>query len=243
ALNNYTYLKQKVDLQKEILHQDTLSRDAQAKQDQESYERANATLRIMQQKVDNLVVRAPISGQLTGLDAEIGQTKAPNTNIAQIDSLGGYKVVLNDVDEHYSNRVFNGQTGTFQLNGDTTTYMLKVIKVYASITNGRFQVDMHFLGKQPPKGALRKGQTLQVTLDLSDERMAVLVPRGGFFQQTGGNWIFKLSPDGKTAYRVDIQLGQQNQDYYEVLSGLKPGDKVVTSSYENYTNMQELVIK
>jgi HlyD family secretion protein len=90
---------------------------------------------------------------------------------------------------------------------------------------------------------LRKGQTLQVTLALSDERMAVLVPKGGFFQQTGGNWIFKVSEDGKTAYRVDIQLGQMNPDYYEVLSGLKPGDKVVTSSYENYGNMQELILK
>jgi HlyD family secretion protein len=109
------------------------------------------------------------------------------------------------------------------------------------VTNGRFQVDMEFVG-EVPKG-IRKGQTLQITLALSDERTAILVPRGGFYQQTGGNWIFKVSEDGKTAYKVDIQLGQQNTDYYEVLSGLKPGDKVVTSSYENYGNMQELVLK
>jgi HlyD family secretion protein len=241
ALNNYNYLKQKVDLTREILRQDTVSRAQQEKQDQESYERARNTLKIMQQKVDGLIIRAPIAGQLTALDAEVGQTKAPGFSLGQIDQQDGYKVRLTDVDEHYLNRVFTGQTGTFTFNGDSTTYTLKISKVYVAITAGRFQVDMNFVGKIP-KG-LRKGQTLQITLALSDERTAILVPKGGFYQQTGGNWIFKLSEDGKTAYRVDIQLGQQNTDYYEVLSGLKPGDKVVTSSYENYGNMQVLVLK
>lgn len=240
AVNNYNVYGQKLALQKELLHQDTIDRAQQEKQDQESYERAKETLNIMQQKVDNLVIRAPISGQLTSLDAEIGQTKTPGYALAQIDSLGGFKVRLTDVDEHYLNRVMVGQTGTFLYSNDTT-YTLKVTQVFTAVTNGRFQVDMKFVGKVPE--GLRKGQTLQVTLALSDERTAILVPRGGFFQQTGGNWIFKVSADGKTAYRVDIQLGQQNADYYEVLSGLKPGDKVVTSSYENYTNMQELVLK
>lgn len=239
ALNNYTYIKQKRDLQQEILRQDTIQRLQQAKQDQESYTRAQATLQIQQRKVDQLIVRAQIDGQLTSLDAEIGQAKTAGFALAQIDGLDGVKVRLADVDEHYSNRVFTGQTGTFSYND--TTYTLKITQVFAAIANGRFQVDMKFVGKVP-KG-LRKGQTLQVTLALSDERTAILVPKGGFYQQTGGNWIFKVSADGKTAYRVDIQLGQQNPDYYEVLSGLKPGDKVVTSSYENYGNMQELVLK
>jgi HlyD family secretion protein len=239
AVNNYTYLKQKVDLQKQILHEDTVLRQQQAKQDQESYERAQATLRIMQQKVNSLVVVAPIAGQLTSLDAEIGQTKTAGYALAQIDALDGFKVRLQDVDEHYLNRVFTGQTGTFQYND--TTYTLKITQVFAAVVNSRFMVDMKFVGKVPQ--GLRKGQTLQVTLALSDERQAILVPKGGFYQQTGGNWIFKVSEDGKTAYRVDIQLGQTNPDYYEVLSGLKPGDKVVTSSYENYGNMQELVLK
>jgi HlyD family secretion protein len=239
AVNNYNVLRQKLELQKELLHQDTIDRAQQEKQDQDSYNRAKETLHVMQQKVDQLIVRAPISGRLTSLDAEIGQTKTAGYPLAQMDSLGGYKVALTDVDQHYINRVFSGQTGTFDFND--TTYTLKIVKVYTTVTNGRFQVDMHFVGKVPQ--GLRKGQTLQVTLNLSDERTAILVPKGGFFQQTGGNWIFKVSDDGKTAYRVDIQLGQTNQDYYEVLSGLKPGDKVITSSYENYTNMQELVLK
>jgi HlyD family secretion protein len=241
AANNYRLLKQKLELQREILHEDTLSRNQQAQQDRESYDRAKETLKIMQEKVGMLTVTAPISGQLTSLDAEIGQTKTTGYPLAQIDSLGGFKVRLTDVDEHYVSRVFPGQTGTFTLQSDTTTYVLRITQVFSAITNGRFMVDMHFIGKVPQ--GLRKGQTLQVTLALSDERTAILVPKGGFYQQTGGNWIFKVSDDGKSAYRVDISLGQTNPDYYEVLSGLKPGDKVVTSSYENYTNMQTLVLK
>jgi HlyD family secretion protein len=109
------------------------------------------------------------------------------------------------------------------------------------LPNGTFQVDMEFLGPVPQ--GIRRGQTLQIVLALSDETIATLVPKGGFFQQTGGNWIFKVADNGKTAYRVDIQLNRQNTDYYEVLQGLKPGDKVITSSYENYGNIQELVLE
>ena len=120
------------------------------------------------------------------------------------------------------------------------TYKLVIKKVFTQVTNGRFQVDMEFVG-EVPKG-IRRGQTLQIRLALSDETQAILLPKGGFYQQTGGNWIFKVNESGKAAYKVDIQLGRQNPDYYEVLQGLKPGDKVVTSSYENYGTMQELVL-
>jgi HlyD family secretion protein len=109
------------------------------------------------------------------------------------------------------------------------------------VTNGQFQVDMQFVGSEP-KG-IRRGQTLQITLALSDAKTAIMIPKGGFYNQTGGNWIFKVSEDGKTAYKTDISLGQQSTDFYEVLQGLNPGDKVVTSSYENYGNMQILVFK
>ncbi|HEY6899892.1 MAG TPA: HlyD family efflux transporter periplasmic adaptor subunit [Puia sp.] len=239
AQNNYNYLAQKRKLQQEILHQDTLSRGQQEEQDKKSLEGAQQTLAILKNRVNDLVLRAPIDGQLTSLDAEIGQSKTPGSPLGQLDVLDGYKVRLSDVDEHYANRVFTGQTGTFAYND--TTYKLKITKVYTQIVNGRFMVDMNFVGKVP-KG-IRKGQTLQITLALSDETTAVLVPKGGFYQQTGGNWIFKVSEDGKMAYRVDIQLNRQNTDYYEVVSGLKPGDKVITSSYETYGNIQELVLK
>jgi HlyD family secretion protein len=193
----------------------------------------------MQQKVGDLIVRAPVDGQLTSLDAEVGQNKNKGERLGQIDVMGGYKVRV-DVDEHYISRIYTGLRGTFTF--ADSNYVLEIKKVYTQVTNGRFQVDMEFVGKVP-KG-IRRGQTLQILLALSDERTAVLLPRGGFYESTGGNWIYKVSADGSRAYRVNIQLGNQNTDYYEVLSGLQPGDKVVTSSYENYGNdMQELVLK
>ena len=239
AVNNYFYLRRKDSLQNQILASDSLSRTQQEKQDQESLTGAKNTLAILKKKVDGLVIRAPRDGQLTSLDAEVGQYRAAGYALGQLDVLDGFKVRLLDVDEHYINRVFTGLTGTFSFND--STYTLKIVKVFTQIVAGRFQVDMDFVGKVPH--GIRKGQTLQITLNLSDQTVAVLVPKGGFYQQTGGNWIFKVSEDGKTAYRVDIQLGRMSTDYYEVLSGLKPGDKVVTSSYENYGNMQELVLK
>ncbi|HVS98108.1 MAG TPA: HlyD family efflux transporter periplasmic adaptor subunit [Puia sp.] len=238
ATNNYNYYLEKKRLQQQILHQDSVSRRQQAMQDSISVARAQQTLDILREKEAGLIIRAPYDGQLTALDAELGQAKTPGYIIGQLDVISGFKVRLSDVDDHYINRVFTGQTGTFSFND--TTYTLKISQVFTQVTNGRFMVDMKFVGRQPE--GIRKGQTVQVTLALSDQTTAVLVPKGGFYQQTGGNWIFKVAPDGKTAYRVDIQLGRASTDYYEVLSGLQPGDKVVTSSYENYGNMQILVL-
>jgi len=152
--------------------------------------------------------------------------------------LSGFKVRV-DIDEHYLSKVFTGLKGTFDFAENTYTLVIK--KVYTQVTNARFQVDMQFEGKVP--GGIRRGQTLQINLALSDQTEAILLPKGGFFQQTGGNWIFKMSEDGKTAYKVDIKLNRMSPDYYEVIDGLKPGDKVVTSSYENYDKMDKLVLK
>jgi HlyD family secretion protein len=238
AENNYNYYLQKASLTREILRQDTLSSKQQAEQDKQSYERAQSGLEIMRRKVGDLVLRSPIDGQLTSLDAEIGQSKHEGDRLGQIDVLDGFKVRVN-VDEHYISRIFNGLMGDFSF--ADTTYKLKIIKVFTQVLAGSFQVDMKFVGKEP-KG-IRRGQTLQITLALSDAKTAIMIPKGGFYQQTGGNWIFKVSEDGKTAYRADIQLGQQSTDFYEVLSGLNPGDKVVTSSYDTYGTMQILVFK
>ena len=237
ALNNYNYLQEKKKLTDKILQQDSISTEQQLKQARQSFEGSQNALNVMQQKVGDLIVRAPIDGQLTSLDAEVGQSKNKGERLGQIDVLDGFKVRV-DIDEHYISRIFIGLKGEFDF--ADTTYNLEIKKVYTQVTNGRFQVDMEFTGKVP-KG-IRRGQTLQIRLALSDERQAVQIPRGGFYQQTGGNWIFKVSDNGKTAYKVDIQLGLYNTDNYEVLQGLKPGDKVVTSSYENYGNMQELVL-
>ncbi|HXS58285.1 MAG TPA: efflux RND transporter periplasmic adaptor subunit [Hanamia sp.] len=238
AQNNYNYLLQKKKLSDKILQQDSVSTEQQLTQARQSFEGSQNALNVMRQKVGDLIVRAPIDGQLTSLDAEIGQSKNKGERLGQIDVLGGYKVRV-DVDEHYISRIFIGLKGEYDFNGKT--YKLEIKKVYTQVTNGRFQVDMEFIGAAPE--GIRRGQTLQIRLALSDETQAVLLPKGGFYQQTGGNWIFKVTDDGAKAYKVDIQLGRQNPDYYEVLQGLKPGDKVVTSSYENYGDMQELVLK
>jgi len=238
ALNDYNYYLQKQKLTQKILHQDSISNQQQIKQSSQSFEGSQNALNVMRQKVGDLIVRAPIDGQLTSLDAEIGQSKNKGERLGQIDVLDGYKVRV-DIDEHYISRIFIGLMGEFDFNNKT--YQLEIKKVYTQVNNGRFQVDMQFVG-EVPKG-IRRGQTLQIRLALSDETQAVLLPKGGFYQQTGGNWIFKVSADGKTAYKKDIQLGRQNPDYYEVLEGLLPGEKVITSSYENYGNMQELVLK
>jgi HlyD family secretion protein len=239
AENNYNYYRQKKELTAQILQQDSVSSDQPEKQDKLSYRGSQEALKIMQKKVSDLIVVSPVEGQLTALDAEIGENKNAGQRLGQIDVLSGFKVRVN-VDEHYISRVFIGQTGEFAF--ADKTYKLKIKKVFTQVgTGGTFQVDMEFIGA-PPQG-IRRGQTLQILLALSDETTAILVPKGGFFQQTGGNWIFKVADDGKTAYRVDIQLNRQNTDYYEVLQGLKPGDKVITSSYENYITYQELVLE
>ena len=238
AVNNYNYYLQKQKLTQQILQQDSVSTEQQLKQARQSFEGSQTALNVMKEKVGDLIVRAPIDGQLTSLDAEIGQSKNKGERLGQIDVLDGYKVRV-DIDQHYISRIFTGLYGTFDF--AEKTYKLVIKKIYTQVnTNGSFQVDMEFVG-DVPKG-IRRGQTLQILLALSDARTAVLLPKGGFYQQTGGNWIFKVSEDGSKAYKVDIQLGNVNPDYYEVLQGLKPGDKVVTSSYENYGNMQELVL-
>lgn len=238
AENNYNYQVERMKLSDKILKQDQASSSQQVSQARQSFTGSQNALNVMRKKVGDLVVRAPVDGQLTSLDAEIGQSKNKGERLGQIDITDGYKVRV-DVDEHYISRVFIGLTGEATVAGKN--FGLKITKVFTQVNNGRFQVDMLFVDSIP--GGIRRGQTLQIGLALSDETQAVLLNKGGFFQQTGGNWVYKLSSDGKKAYKVDVQLGRQNPDYYEVVSGLQPGDRVVTSSYENYTDMNELVIK
>ena len=237
--NEFNYQVERMKLSKALLKEDSLSVKQEGSQAQSSYARTQNALELMRRKVADLVVRAPVDGQLTSLDAEIGQSKNKGERLGQVDVLSGFKVRA-EIDEHYISRIYTGQTGTFNFNGET--YELEIKKVFTQVnTGGRFQVDMQFT-QEVPEG-IRRGQTLQIRLALSQEKQAMLIPKGGFFQQTGGNWIFKVSEDGNSAYKADIRLGSQNTEYYEVLSGLEPGDKVITSSYDNYGDVQELVLK
>jgi HlyD family secretion protein len=234
----YEYQVKRKKLQEEILSRDSVSVRQELEQARQSYGRTQNALEVMRRKVGDLIVRAPIDGQLTSLDAEIGQSKNKGERLGQVDATNGFKVRA-DIDEHYISRIFTGLMGQFTFAGKD--YKLRIKKVYTQVTNGKFQVDMAFEGEVPQ--GIRRGQTFQVRVALSDEKQALLLPRGGFYQQTGGNWIFKVSENGSVAYKTEIQLGGQNPDYYEVLQGLKPGDKVITSSYENYGNIQELVLR
>ncbi|WP_153800668.1 efflux RND transporter periplasmic adaptor subunit [Foetidibacter luteolus] len=238
AENNYNYNLERKRLATEILQQDSASNKLQFSQQQASFDHVNNVLKLMKKKVSDLILKAPVEGLLTSLNAEIGQSKNKGERLGQIDVLSGFKVTV-DIDQNYLSRVYTGLKGTFSFKD--SSYELIIKKVFPQVTNGRFSVDMAFTGTVP-KG-IRRGQSLQVVLALSDERKALLLARGGFYQQTGGNWIFKLRPDGKSAYKTDIQLGNQNISYFEVLGGLNNGDRVITSSYENYGNIQELILK
>jgi HlyD family secretion protein len=236
--NLYEYQLRRKQLAVDIMKKDELSMKQQLDQMTESYSRMKNTLALMRKKVGDLVVRAPTDGQLTSLDAEIGESKNKGQRLGQLDAVGGFKVRV-PIDEHYISRIFPGQKGEFTLGNQV--YNLEIRKVYSQVAAGRFQVDMLFSGKVPE--GIRRGQTLQIRLALSDETQALLLPRGGFYQQTGGNWIFKLNQKESVAYKTEIQLGRQSPECYEVLQGLKPGDKVITNSYENYGDIQELVLK
>ncbi len=237
AKNNYDYQLERIKLTRENIVQDSIRSVQNLQQNKQLYASGMSALELMRRKVGDLILRAPVDGQLTSFDAEIGQSKNPGERLGQIDVLTGFKVRA-DIDEHYISRIYPDLEGEFNFAGKT--YKLVIRKVYTQVTSGRFQVDLEFADEVPE--GIRRGQTLQIRLALSDETKAILLSKGGFYQQTGGNWVFKLTDDGKTAYRVDVQLGRQNPDYYEVISGLEPGDQVVTSSYETYDRVQELRI-
>ncbi len=236
--NLYDYQVRRKALTVDILNKDSVSNRQQLSQMQQSFERMQNALQLMRKKVGDLIVRAPVDGQLTSLDAEIGQSKNKGERLGQLDVMSGYKIRV-DVDEHYISRIFTGLRGTFSFAGKE--YALVIKKIYTQVTAGRFQVDMEF-EKEVPQG-IRRGQTLQIRLALSDQKQAILLPKGGFYQKTGGNWVYKLNEAGNMAYKVQVKLGMQSPDTYEVLEGLQPGDKVITSSYENFGENVELLLK
>ena len=180
-------------------------------------------------------MRAPIDGQLTALDAEIGQSKERGARLGQIDSIDAYKITA-DVDEFYVSRVDVGQSATFALAGRDVT--ATVVKVYPQIREGRFAVDLKIEGEVPP--GVRRGQTGDLRLELGGSAPALIVNNGPFYQDTGGNWVFVLSEDGNSAVRRDVRLGRRNPQYIEVLEGLEPGARIITSAYESYLQMDRI---
>jgi HlyD family secretion protein len=235
---DYEYQVRNRDIVAESQKKEMEYREEQIKSLEDQLVRMEANLRTSKQKLDDLVIRAPIAGQLTLLDAEIGAYKAPGANIGQIDVLDAYSVRA-QVDEHYITRVEAGLKGEFDLAGKS--YGLKVRRVFPAVRENRFEVDFDFVGEPPPD--LRRGQTLHIRLQLGDVAEAVLLARGGFWEATGGNWVYRLDASGKTAFKQPVRLGRYNPEVYEVLEGLGPGDKVITSSYESFGDMDRLVLK
>jgi len=238
AKDQYEYLLKRRDLTIESQKNDIEFRKAQIESLESSLKRMEDNLEVAKQKLDNLTVIAPISGHLTALDAEIGQTKNPGERLGQIDNLDGFKVRAS-IDEHYLPRIEVGKTGEFDLAGQT--YQLVIRKVFPEVKDGRFEIDLEFTNQVP--AGITRGQSLHIRLDLGGISDAIRLPRGGFYQVTGGNWVYVLAPDQKTAFKRTIKIGRQNPQYYEVLEGLEPGEQVITSAYDNYNNIDNLILK
>ena len=237
--DQYEYLKKRRNLGERSVKQDAQLMEERLRQLDESINRMEANINMARNTLNNLYVTAPISGQLSTLKAQVGESKEAGENIGQVDDMNGYKVRAN-IDEHYISRVYPGLEGSFDFNGQN--YKLKVAKVFPEVQGGTFQVDLEFAEGSTPEG-IRRGQTLQIRLNLNDGGQAVLLPRGGFYQSTGGSWVFVVSESGDHATKRNIRLGRQNPKFYEVIEGLQPGEKVVLSSYDSYGDIDRLELK
>ena len=220
------------------LIQDSLYRTVQMDQMEDNLQNMRRNVMLVRQRKSKLEVRATATGELGLLDVELGQSIQPGQKIGQLNDLSDYKVQA-QIDEHYIDRVRQGLTATFS-RGDKQ-YRLQVRKVYPEVREGKFRCDFVFRGERPEN--IRTGQTYYIDLELGQPEQAVLIPRGTFFQTTGGQWIFVLDKSGGKAYRRNIRIGRQNPQYYEVLEGLEPGERVITSGYEAFKDSEVLVIK
>ena len=236
AEEDYRLAKQKYDLVRERAVQDSLYRGAQINRMEESLESMLLNMQMIRKRKSNLIVKAPIDGELGLLDVVLGQSIAAGTKIGQINSVGTYKVEA-QIDEHYIDRVVDGLEATFERQGET--YSTVIRKVYPEVREGKFKADFKFDGEQPDN--IRSGQTYYLNLQLGQPEEAVIVPRGTFYQKTGGKWIYVVNKEGTKAVKREIRIGRQNPQYYEVLEGLEPGEKVITSGYDNYGDSDVLV--
>lgn len=235
---NYDYQRKRFELNQASYRRDSAYQVIQIQQLKESEDRLWRNLRGVMQILENLTVRAGASGQISfESDWEPGQSISPRQRIGQIDDISGYKVRVG-IDEHYLPRITTGLEGDFEFAGQK--YRLRIDKVFPTITNGVFDVDMIFV-KNKPNG-IRRGQTVRLTLELGTPGKAVQLARGGFYQKTGGNWVYLISEDGNSASKHSVRLGRQNTDFFEVLEGLKPGDRVLTSSYDTFGDAEILVL-
>lgn len=235
---DYNLARRKQSLISQRLKQDSLYRHVQMAQMEDNLDNMRKNVLLVRDRKNKLEVRSAIDGELGLLDVELGQNIVAGQNIGQINDLSDFKVQA-QIDEHYIDRVRPGLSASFSRDGKT--YRLRVRKVYPEVRNGTFRTDFVFVGERPAQ--MRSGQTYYVELALGKSQQATLIPRGTFFQTTGGNWIFVLDKSGRKAYRRNISIARQNPQYYEVTDGLEPGERVITSGYEAFKDNEVLVIK
>ncbi len=238
AKEDYEFANNSRTLIVERQKQDSIYRNIQVTQLEESLENMRRNLVLVRQRAENLNIKAPISGQLGLLDVEIGQSVSPGSRIGQISVLSDFKVEAS-IDEHYIDRVKQGLDATFER--QDKNFALRVRKVYPEVREKQFKTDFVFEGERPDN--IRAGQTYYINLQLGQPSEAGMIPRGSFYQATGGQWIFVVDANGDKAVKRKITIGRQNPNYYEVISGLEPGEKVITSSYESFGDSEELVLK
>ena len=238
ASEDYELAKDKLELVTDRERQDSLYRSVQIAQMHESLENMRLNMNMIRRRKENLSVKAPISGELGLLDVELGQSVAAGAKIGQINNLDSYKIEA-QIDEHYIDRVAPGLEATFERQSEKYSSVIR--KVYPEVRDGKFKADFRFEGQQPEN--IRTGQTYYLNLQLGQSAEAILIPRGSFYQNTGGKWVYVLNADGTKAAKRSVRIGRQNPQYYEVLEGLAPGDKVIISSYDSFGDKDELLIK
>jgi len=238
AKREFDYSIKQLEISLKLKRLDSLSAIKQTRQINNSIARMDNNLLLLRRNLENLYIKAPAAGKLSSFEAEIGETKNVGEHLGQIDIADGFKLRAN-IDERYTSRVFIGQEAEYDFGGKV--YNLSISKIYTDVTNGSFQVDLVFLNDEPTH--IKRGQTLQLRLKFSSATDALIIRKGGFFQETGGNWIYIVDPSGEFAVKRNIRLGRQNTRHYEVMEGLNEGEKVIISSYDSFGGKDKLIFK
>ncbi|MCF8228793.1 MAG: efflux RND transporter periplasmic adaptor subunit [Bacteroidales bacterium] len=238
ATRDYQFTLKQLDISLKLQKLDSLATVEQIKDIRTSLDRMNDNLHLLRKNMENAYVKAPTDGVLSSFDVEIGETKSTGQHLGQIDKEDGFKLEAN-IDERYISRVYVGQPAEFDFG--SKTFKLFINKIYTDVTNGSFQVDLLFEDEAPDH--IKRGQTLQIKLIFSGEQDAIIIKRGGFFQETGGNWIYVVDPSGEFASKRSIRINRQNTNYYEVMEGLQPGEEVIVSSYDTFGDKDKLIFK
>lgn len=238
AKEDYELARKNLDLTLRSMIQDSLYRSTEITRLRESLDNMRMNMQLIRGRKDKLTIKAPIDGVIGLLDANLGQYIASGVKIGQINSEGNYKIEAK-IDEHYIDKVVPGLQATF--NRQNEKFDAQVRKVYPEVRDGKFQADFKFVGGQPEN--IRTGQTYYLNLQLGQAEQSVLIPRGTFYQNTGGKWVYVLSKDGGRAVKRSIRIGRQNPQFYEILEGLEPGEKVIVSNYDSYGDKDELIIR